>query len=309
MLATLQQKDISGIMTNLWQSDRSKAKWAILAKAYTLIRDKKGKVNAPLDGFLNINAPRMGIAKPSEYMNTLGWEIVLGSDGGAMLRRNPENDSSDSIAGASSNASVQDIIAHSYEHGYIDVRDGEIVTVPQNEAVLSMATSGSGIPPASDTSQVKDTNVNAGKGSPGSNKTPNGAAKKPNDAAQMSEGAQPPPGPTPPNNDGSTAGVDRNSMSYNPAAFDILLNNISVANPHVPRLKPGETWHHLFIPGVEYLPGFDPTTMDQHDAINMTKTPALPLGEFDINQWVNSMPPSPECELKLIPIWATANRM
>ena len=292
MLATLQQKDISGIMTNLWQSDRSKAKWAILAKAYTLIRDKKGKANAPLDSFLNLNAPLIGIPKPDEYMNKLGWEIIISSNGEAKLRRNTDNDAAESAAGAMSNASVQDIIAHSYEHGYINAQDGDIVKMPENEAVLSMTTSGNAVPPVSSATQVEGTNINAGTSNQGSNVTPNGVAQPSpgqNPPGQNPPGQNPPgqtpPGQNPPENDAAMAGDNMDLAFYSPAALDFMLNAIRDANP--PNLQPftESQIDEEFIPGHATL-FFDPYAIDEHDAFDMGEFMEAPVEDFDINQWI-----------------------
>lgn len=284
MLATLQQKEISGIMRNLWHFDPVKGKWAVLAKAYTLIRDKKGKANAPLDGFLNLNAPYIGIANPDEYLIKLGWEIALGEDGGAVLRQNPNNDSTDPMADAWSNFSVQDIINHSYKHGYIDAQDGDIVMMPENEVVLSMTTSGNATPPVSDTSQVKDTNTKAGDGNQGLNNAPN-------DAAQSSDGAPPPPGQAPSGNDATTSGDNMNPAFYHPGALDIMLNGISGANTAGNfggwNLFPdGNIWGE-FIPNSDTQLTFDPFVGDEHDAFNMGDVDDALLSGCDITNWVD----------------------
>jgi hypothetical protein len=52
IFATFQQKDISGFMTLMWNADPFHAKWTIVAKAYSVIRDKVGKDQAPLDIFM-----------------------------------------------------------------------------------------------------------------------------------------------------------------------------------------------------------------------------------------------------------------
>ena len=62
------QKVISGFLTHLWQADPTKAKWTILAKAYSKLRDKVGKKKAPLPPFLAINAPFIGVVRPMEVV-------------------------------------------------------------------------------------------------------------------------------------------------------------------------------------------------------------------------------------------------
>ena len=138
---SFQQKEISGFLTYLWQTDPCKAKWSILAKAYSIIRDSKGKENAPLDVYLAINGPFIGIIAPENYLVMLGWEISLNGEGQVSLRRDSDLDVSvlDHQL-LTSNVSVADIIQHSYDSGYI-VDDGSNMTVPDNQPVMMMATS------------------------------------------------------------------------------------------------------------------------------------------------------------------------
>jgi hypothetical protein len=73
--AKYQQKNISGFLNKLWAGDFVKAKWAILAKAYSSIRDRVGKENVPLDGFLALTCPVIGILPPEEYFEKMGWSF------------------------------------------------------------------------------------------------------------------------------------------------------------------------------------------------------------------------------------------
>lgn len=140
MFTSLQQKDISGFLTYLWQTDPFKAKWSILAKAYSRIRDSKGKAKAPLDSYLAINGPLIGIVPPEKYLEMLGWKIVAGDDGGRLLRRDFDVDVSSLDQDLlTSNVSVNDIIKHSYASGYIEADDVNLI-MPDNEPAMTMAT-------------------------------------------------------------------------------------------------------------------------------------------------------------------------
>ena len=141
IFATFQQKEISGILTILWQDDPSKAKWSILAKGYSIIRDSKGKGNTPLDIFLAINGPFIGVIAPDDYLGTLGWSMIMGEAGQVCVRR---------VAGfklapldqklLTSTMSVDDIIQHSIDHGFIS-ENGASLTMPSHQASLTMASS------------------------------------------------------------------------------------------------------------------------------------------------------------------------
>ncbi len=137
----LQQKDISGFLTYLWQTDPFKAKWSILAKAYSVIRDHEGKEKAPLDGFLSINADFIGVVDPESYLAKLGWQISVDGDGQIVLCREFEVDIN-SLGGhlLTTNASVNDVVRNSYLHAYI-VGGGPLAAANGHGAALSMATS------------------------------------------------------------------------------------------------------------------------------------------------------------------------
>ncbi|KAF2397504.1 hypothetical protein EJ06DRAFT_584435 [Trichodelitschia bisporula] len=75
MFRNHQQRDISGFMKVMWDSDPFKAKWSILAKAYSTIRDEVGKTAAPLAGFLDKVVPLVGIVPRNMYLETMGWTM------------------------------------------------------------------------------------------------------------------------------------------------------------------------------------------------------------------------------------------
>lgn len=115
----LQQKDISGILHVLWERDPFRGKWTILAKAFSVIRDDKGKKDASLEAFLIIGAPFVEIVPIGHYLATLGFEIILGDDGAATFRQDPEfniEDIPNSMIETS--RSVDDVVQHCYRQGF-----------------------------------------------------------------------------------------------------------------------------------------------------------------------------------------------
>ncbi|RDW63860.1 hypothetical protein BP5796_10362 [Coleophoma crateriformis] len=80
-----QQKAASSYLTVLWSRDPFKAKWAIVAKAYSSIRDLVGKHNARLDRYLSIVVPAIGIIGAEDYLRTLNWSITATADGSMSL--------------------------------------------------------------------------------------------------------------------------------------------------------------------------------------------------------------------------------
>ena len=149
MFTSLQQKDISGFLTHLWHADPFKAKWTILAKAYSVIRDDKGKGNAPLDSFLALNVPHIGIIPPTKYLDMLGWKFSINENNEIALIR----DSSTTITTfdqdlLTTNLSVADIIQHCYDSGYI-ADDGDMLVV-RDGSTMTMATTAQPAEPSSD---------------------------------------------------------------------------------------------------------------------------------------------------------------
>ena len=119
MFEKLQQKDISGFLTYLWQHDPCKPKWAILAKAYTIIRDSQGKDKTPLDKFLVINAPYINVATPDTYFEQLGW-VVIGNEYTIVQRKTLFSINPMLLV---TTVSVEDVLRYSYDKGYVSTMD------------------------------------------------------------------------------------------------------------------------------------------------------------------------------------------
>ena len=118
--ASLPQKDISGLLRCFWKEDPFKTKWTLLAKAYSIIRDKLRLQAHRLDIFLVINAPFLGIIPAKDYMTVLGWELKGDNADHAMIVRSFVPDMSTfGVHITRTNQTVQDIIQHSFEQGYI----------------------------------------------------------------------------------------------------------------------------------------------------------------------------------------------
>lgn len=132
---------ISRFLSHLWQADPTKAKWTILAKAYSKLRDKVGKKKAPLPPFLAINAPFIGVVDPDDYLRIHGWELI-DRDGQTILRRTARADDGTAFGSnmITTNASVEDVIGNSCYHGYIDEGDLGFATLPSRMSLI-MATS------------------------------------------------------------------------------------------------------------------------------------------------------------------------
>jgi len=99
----------------MWECEPAKGKWSVLAKAYSIIRDHQGKDNTPLDKYLDVNCPFIGIVAPEAYFSTLGYTIEKCNNGSWKLyRKDGINTSSMSTI-----VSVQDVLINSYKHGIL----------------------------------------------------------------------------------------------------------------------------------------------------------------------------------------------
>jgi len=73
-------------LKQIWAADPYKAKWAVIAKAYALIRDQHSKANAPLDTFLDLVGPMAGAINHTEYLSIMGWYFSE-EEGNRVLKR------------------------------------------------------------------------------------------------------------------------------------------------------------------------------------------------------------------------------
>ena len=121
-------------MGKVWQQEPFKGKWAIIAKAYSVLRDSLGKENAPLDKFFEISCELMSIIKPAQYFDTMGWEITIAEDGEPFMHRNEKPLNPECYIDV---FSVNDVIIHCYIKKYF-TRELNEVLLPMNEAELSM---------------------------------------------------------------------------------------------------------------------------------------------------------------------------
>ncbi|KAL4739243.1 mating-type protein MAT alpha 1-domain-containing protein [Aspergillus similis] len=131
------QKSKSGILRFLWQNDPFKAKWTILAKAYSIIRDKHDD-EVSLESFLTLNAELIGVTQPDRYLDAMGWELTLNDQQQYTMARVKSPVATE--AQLSTHFSVDDLIKHCYATGYVteDKRKKEIRG--HNAPVMAFAT-------------------------------------------------------------------------------------------------------------------------------------------------------------------------
>lgn len=116
MFPDLTQKARSGILKFLWSNDSFKAKWAILAKAYSIIRDDHdGEVT--LEQFLSLNAPFIRIIEPVRYLEMMGWELSVDEEQQYTMAKVKAVTPIDTEV--ATNYSVDDVVKHCYDVGLV----------------------------------------------------------------------------------------------------------------------------------------------------------------------------------------------
>ncbi|THX50181.1 mating-type protein MAT alpha 1 [Aureobasidium pullulans] len=135
-----------------------KAKWSILAKAYSNIRESNSKSDAPLDMFLAVTCPLIGVVPRNEYLGAMGRTIAELDDGVKHMERlyTPQIASfPESIL--TTNMPSGDIVAHYLRVSYVRQNDTDIARNNQGStAALTMAAQ-----PTSNSSQVQQDNLAA----------------------------------------------------------------------------------------------------------------------------------------------------
>ncbi|RKF62882.1 Mating-type protein MAT-1 [Erysiphe neolycopersici] len=75
------QKEASVHLKALWKEDPFKSKWAIISAAYSKIRAIVTKKQAPINEFLNLVCPRIGILSVDNYLPLLNWIRSVNENG------------------------------------------------------------------------------------------------------------------------------------------------------------------------------------------------------------------------------------
>lgn len=123
----------------MWQNDPFKAKWSILAKAYSIIRERNTKDAAPLDKFLALTCPLIGIIPRDDYLGVMGWSIVDTAGVKNMERMYTPDISSFPENILTTNLSSEEIVAHCQRVSYVDHNDTDVARNQGSTAALAMA--------------------------------------------------------------------------------------------------------------------------------------------------------------------------
>lgn len=119
MFPEMTQKTKSGIIKDLWQADPFKGKWAILAKAYSILRDDN-RNEVSLDTFLELTVPFIGLIQPEDYLKIMGCRLVRIDGQYSIENISPARPD---LSESTTNLSVGDILKFCYDSGYAEDDD------------------------------------------------------------------------------------------------------------------------------------------------------------------------------------------
>ncbi|KAL2866006.1 mating-type protein MAT alpha 1-domain-containing protein [Aspergillus lucknowensis] len=147
----LTQKAKSGILRFLWQNDPFKAKWTILAKAYSIVRDEHD-AEVTLESFLTLNAELIGILEPVRYLDAMGWELTDNGNQQYTMARIKSPVATE--AELSTNCSVDDLIKHCYAAGYVTEDQRKKGIQARNTPAMAFATQPTLVIPRNNSLQI-----------------------------------------------------------------------------------------------------------------------------------------------------------
>ncbi|POS84387.1 hypothetical protein EPUL_003505, partial [Erysiphe pulchra] len=88
MFPGMPQKEASVHLKALWKQDPFKSKWSIISAAYSKIRAIVTKNQAPINEFLNLVCPRIGILPVDDYLSLLNWIGSVNENGVVIYKQN-----------------------------------------------------------------------------------------------------------------------------------------------------------------------------------------------------------------------------
>ena len=128
-------------MKDIWTAEPQQHIWALVAKAYTYVRDNH-TVHTPLDKFLAVVTPSLPLVPSVNYLAEMGWEVTTEVTGERNMARAVNWNAQDHAAKypRQTNKSVTDLVGICYQSGLVrpssrvnrkmQVETGNIVTMP-----------------------------------------------------------------------------------------------------------------------------------------------------------------------------------
>ncbi|CAG8095721.1 unnamed protein product [Penicillium salamii] len=122
LFPNIPQKVKSIVISQMWEDDTLKSQWAILAKAYTVLRDHFLVRKPCLKGFVEICVPLIGLANAQGYLDLCGWKIY--SEDNSMNLVKIGNSTLSSVF-LPNPLSVKEVVENCLEAGFAEARDEE----------------------------------------------------------------------------------------------------------------------------------------------------------------------------------------
>lgn len=135
MFPEMTQKTKSGIIKDLWQVDPYKGKWAILAKAYSILRDDHRK-NVSLDTFLELTVPFISLIQPQDYLEIMGCRLIVTNNQHSIESISPARHN---MSESATNYSVEDVVDFCYERGYVDYDSAQLANQSETTSQILFA--------------------------------------------------------------------------------------------------------------------------------------------------------------------------
>ncbi|CAI7630324.1 unnamed protein product [Penicillium viridicatum] len=121
MFPGIPQKVKSMAISEMWQDDTLKSHWAILAKAYTIIRDHFDVDTPSLSAFVDLCLPLMGFLSRQQYLASSGWSVQ--PVGNSLSLRKIGSSTLHNLVTPS--IAVDQVVKHCTDHNFAQKRDGE----------------------------------------------------------------------------------------------------------------------------------------------------------------------------------------
>ncbi|EKV16606.1 Mating type protein [Penicillium digitatum] len=121
MFPGIPQKVKSMAISEMWQDDTLKSHWAILAKAYTVIRDHFDVDTPSLSIFVDLCLPLMGFLSRQQYLASSGWSVQ--PNGNSLSLRKIGSSNLHNIV--TPMISVDQVVQHCTDNNFAQKRDEE----------------------------------------------------------------------------------------------------------------------------------------------------------------------------------------
>ncbi|CAI7575618.1 unnamed protein product [Penicillium glandicola] len=123
MFPGIPQKVKSMAISEMWQDDTLKPQWAVLAKAYTIIRDHFDVDTPSLSVFVDLCTPLIGFLSRQQYLFLTGWNVNPNPNGDGLTLHKISTSTLTTFTPPL--ISVDQVVQHCIENNYAQARNEE----------------------------------------------------------------------------------------------------------------------------------------------------------------------------------------